>query len=106
MAIKRDQVVAAIHAGIRSASDTYWKWSLDWTLAQSGVEALMVVEICRKLVRRLAAPRDARNVDVNAGPRASEWNGASKYSGALSGGQHSEDAEGTKPRWASIGPRR
>lgn len=91
MAIKRDEVVAAIHAGIRSASDTYRGWSLGWTLAQSGVEPLIVVEICRRLARKLAKA-ESLLLEVPY-PTLIEWSGVStvgRKPGTLKGLQRAD----------------
>lgn len=54
MAIKRDQIVEAIHTGTKQACRTYTRWSDGWTLKDSGVEGLLVVEIAKKLDAKLS----------------------------------------------------
>ena len=45
MAITIKELREAIHSGIRASSRKYSKWSRGWTLADSGVEGLIVAEI-------------------------------------------------------------
>ena len=56
MAISRDQIRSAIHAGIGTAARNYLEWSSGWTLGESGVEGFLVAEIARKLHGDLSDP--------------------------------------------------
>lgn len=54
MAITIKDVHDAIHSGIRGASRRYLKWSRGWTLADSGVEGLLVAEIAAAVSKKQA----------------------------------------------------
>ena len=54
MAIRRHEIVEAIHAGTKTANGNYKRWSRGWTLKDSGVEGLLAVEIARKLHKNLS----------------------------------------------------
>lgn len=60
MAISRDQIKRAIHAGIGTAVRNYLEWSAGLTLEESGVEGLLVAEIARKLHGDLSNPEFLR----------------------------------------------
>lgn len=79
MAIQREQIKKAIHAGIGLARRNYVKWSLGWTLEESGVEGVLVSEIARKLHADLAKA-EFLLLEVPIA-KVQEWSGAERPMG-------------------------
>ena len=89
MAIARKQVIAALHAGIRTASRNYKRWSGGLTLKDSGVEGLIAVEIARKIHGNQSKPESLR--------MEMPFKTVIKWSGARAVGRTPRSLDGGRP---------